>query len=584
MNTTLLFNNFTSGEVSPKLMARPDLAQYNFGAKELVNVIPLRQGGLRKRPGSWFDGYTYGEAKARLGLFKHTDGTVFVFEFTNLVCRIWKSDFTLFGAPLLVTTPYATADLPGLKWAVSGGAMWITHHSYAPRKITYNGTTFAISTPTFTGNFTFASAGNYPASIMFDAGRLWFSGMDNDPTAVIGSRAPDSAAGTNRYTDFTIGANSSYAIYLRESDMTGSRILWLFPGKYVVAGTDQAVWTDSGDVPTPALFDMNIAAYSGVSSVQAVGIAGVILYIGRGGLSLKSMVYSSAAADFVEGDLSVGADHILIPGVTEFDVATYPEPMVWFARSDGVVVSCTADLRGQVIAFARHNFGGEVESLIVSPGSSGDIVWMSIKRTVTNSSNVTRTVRSIEHMFLSDIYDDDIEEAHYVDSGMRIAHAPASDVISGMTHLAAKEVTVLADGAPLGTFTVALDATVTNETEFSIAHVGLPIESIVRPMSPELPANGTSMGKKRRIEKAAIKLYQSLGGKIGSEGKTLVPILYARYGTLTYGEAIAPFTGDIDVPNIPGEIVTEMNIRIEHDDPVPFNLLAIITKIAVLEA
>jgi len=48
----VLINNFTSGEVSPKLGGRPDLGIYHTGVNRLENFLALIQGGITRRPGT----------------------------------------------------------------------------------------------------------------------------------------------------------------------------------------------------------------------------------------------------------------------------------------------------------------------------------------------------------------------------------------------------------------------------------------------------------------------------------------------------------------------------------------------------
>ena len=43
---TLIQTNFTSGELSPRVSARVDIARYNNGAKEVTNGFPWVQGGI----------------------------------------------------------------------------------------------------------------------------------------------------------------------------------------------------------------------------------------------------------------------------------------------------------------------------------------------------------------------------------------------------------------------------------------------------------------------------------------------------------------------------------------------------------
>lgn len=54
MKQYIMKNNFSAGELAPTLYTRTDIQQYSNGAKTLKNVIPLVEGGVRKRPGTLF--------------------------------------------------------------------------------------------------------------------------------------------------------------------------------------------------------------------------------------------------------------------------------------------------------------------------------------------------------------------------------------------------------------------------------------------------------------------------------------------------------------------------------------------------
>ena len=54
MKQVITKNNFSAGELSPTLYTRTDIQQYANGAKTLKNVIPLVEGGVRKRPGTLY--------------------------------------------------------------------------------------------------------------------------------------------------------------------------------------------------------------------------------------------------------------------------------------------------------------------------------------------------------------------------------------------------------------------------------------------------------------------------------------------------------------------------------------------------
>lgn len=566
MNVSQLLNNFSAGEFSPLYMGRADTAAYNYGARRLEDFIPMLTGGLMKRPGSYFAGAAAGQC--RLFTFQLSSGYV-IMELSNLKARFWTSSFAPFGAPLEVTTPWTTAQLPDVKGAVSKNELWITHPSVTPRKITWNGSTFSISTPTFTGT-AFLAAGT-PSAVAFDSGRLWFL-IGN---GIWGSKAPDASTGADRYTDFSLGTNAGDAIYIQENDTYGSSLRWIAANRRIIAGSDRAVWTDTGDVPTPATFDMNIVSYSGASTVQAAGSKDVLVYIGRDGKSLHALAWNASdeKADYIPLNVTQSADHILIGGVVDLCVMDFPIPIVWMTRTDGTLVSCTLDLRGGVIAFARHNLGGIVESAAVGPGAAGDTLFLSVNRSGT---------RYIEYILFNDLIDAPMDEAHYVDSGLRFTYGSPTATVTGLNHLAGKQVRGVGDGAILPALTVSSGGEVTLPRAVEKLHIGLSYESILIPTSPEIPANGTSLGKKRQIEKAWVRLYNSYGGKMGTAMDKLQPLLYERFGGVKYGDGPEPFTGDMDL-TVSGLIDTAGNFIVKHDDPAPFTILALILKVKIME-
>jgi len=48
------YNNFTAGELSPRLYGRTDLAKYFNGCKTLHNMLVWPHGGVFRRPGTRF--------------------------------------------------------------------------------------------------------------------------------------------------------------------------------------------------------------------------------------------------------------------------------------------------------------------------------------------------------------------------------------------------------------------------------------------------------------------------------------------------------------------------------------------------
>jgi hypothetical protein len=572
MNISLLFNNFTGGEISPLLWARADSPSMAMAAKRLENFVPIITGGVRKRPGTWYDGRAKGNQAARLVDWLLPDGSCLVLEITPGVIRFWGEEGLL---PQEIATAYTAAQIWGIKYAASGNVLWLVHRDAAPAYLSWSGGVITKTLPSFTGK-DFASPGNYPGAVAFDAGRLCLAGTRSEPNRLYLSRPPDSATGQGRYTDFTLGPGPADAIAIEENDMQGSRLLWLAASRRLLAATERATWSDTGEVPTPSSFDMNIVQYSGAADLQGAGMKEMLVYSGRSGKSLRALVWRSEyeKGEFADADISRAASHLFSSGIRDIAVTDDPYPVVWIATGDGGLVSCTVDLSAGVVAYARHPTDGAVDSVAVAPRAGGDALYIAVRR--GGDSN-------IEHLAFENLDSFDFSESHYVDSGARVALPSPAKVITGLSWLAGKTVSVFADGAAEPPAKVGGDGSLALGRAVSVAHIGLPYRSAFSPSTQPLPSNGASLAKKRRLENARLVVYKSLGGECGAAGGKAEALPYMRYGGYALGSAPEPFSGTLEV-TVSGNIDTEAGLEVSHGEPVPFTLLALVERVAILEA
>lgn len=174
----ILQTNFTAGELSPRLIARPDLERYAAGAAELYNVLVQPQGGCTKRPGSYFvAGVKDEQARVRLVAFTVSTIAAYVLEFGAGYVRFFRNraQITAAGVPIEVATPYATADLRSLRFTQSADVLYVCHPSHQPRKISRTGVeTFTISVVDF-------ADGPYQAENTGDVGPAGSTGSTTDP-------------------------------------------------------------------------------------------------------------------------------------------------------------------------------------------------------------------------------------------------------------------------------------------------------------------------------------------------------------------------------------------------------------------
>ena len=155
-----LKTNFVGGEVSPLMLMRSELQQYNNGAEYMRNVQILPQGGFETRPGTeWIDNVDEQSAgvysNTRMFSFQFSTEQEYLFVFSHLKVKIYRNDLEVEE----LVTPYSSDELrptydsggnilqTGIQIAQDLDTMIVFHEDYAPRKIVRQGshTSWSIS-------------------------------------------------------------------------------------------------------------------------------------------------------------------------------------------------------------------------------------------------------------------------------------------------------------------------------------------------------------------------------------------------------------------------------------------------------
>src|SRR5216684_1652853 len=144
MSTNLIQPSFSSGELSPALYGRVDLAKYHVGAATMRNFFVDYKGGASSRPGTQFIGTVDSAGITRLIPFVFSSTQQYILVFGPLYIEFIRnpltahypnssnSGFILSGmSRYSVVTPYIGADLFKLEFTQSADIMQITHPSYA---------------------------------------------------------------------------------------------------------------------------------------------------------------------------------------------------------------------------------------------------------------------------------------------------------------------------------------------------------------------------------------------------------------------------------------------------------------------
>lgn len=145
-------NVLNGGEISPLLRGRVDQPRYNTGAREMLNMVPMPQGGATRRPGTRYLGTAKSQTSRLIPfVFSETQGRIL--EFGDKTMRVWLPDGKLVSSgsePYVVSTPFAASDLRAVRFAQSADVVYFVHPSYPPCKLSrYSDNDWRWTTLTF---------------------------------------------------------------------------------------------------------------------------------------------------------------------------------------------------------------------------------------------------------------------------------------------------------------------------------------------------------------------------------------------------------------------------------------------------
>jgi hypothetical protein len=153
-----------------------------------------------------------------------------------------------------------------------------------------------------------------------------------------------------------------------------------------------------------------------------------------------------------------------------------------------------------------------------------------------------------------------------------------STVVTGLWHLEGTTVSALADGAEIRNLTVT-NGSVTFPIKTARAQIGQPYTSTLATQRIDAGAtDGTAQGKIKRFNQIVMRLYASLGGKVGPDSTNTDYILYRNLSD--YMDEVPPvLTGDTDKFPYPGGYETDGRIWVLADQPLPLTVIAMYPRL-----
>lgn len=417
-----------------------------------------------------------------------------------------------------------------------------------------------------------SSTNGYPYSATFFQDRLCFGGSSKNPQRVWMSRSGD-------YENFGIdkekgAVTDDSAITVDLLSLKSYKINHMEAGNDLIVLTEGNEWTISGsETVTPSSITPRNQQNYGSNDCLPIRVGNRLVYVQRRGSIIRDMGYSYETDSYGGADLTLLAKN-LIKGKTIIDssFAQEPDSVVYFVRSDGVLLCLTYIAEQKVYGWSHIVTDGYVESVLAAQEGNNDVVYLVVQRTINGAVK-----RYMERMDI-DIDSECQQDYIMMDAAKTYNLSAAVTEISGLEHLEGKSVYVMGDGYLFEKKTVS-GGKITIEQAAKNITVGLPYRMIIEQpnFDTTIQDNGTVQGREKTVTTVILRLSNSYGGQIGPDANNLNDI---RYGdaVLDMGDNILA-SGDMQCSMAVGGFNKNGRSYIRHDDPYPFTLSAIIRAV-----
>lgn len=262
----------------------------------------------------------------------------------------------------------------------------------------------------------------YPSSVALYEGRLWWAGK-----GFIWGSVSDAYESFDPETEGDSGPISR-SIGFGPVDS----INWLAPLERLLMGTSGAevvARSSSFDEPlTPTNFNLKAPSTQGSAAIAPVIIDSKGLFVHKSQSRVYELSYNGTTYNYESSDLTVLTPEIGQPSILGMAVQRSPDTRVHCWRSDGVVGVLVFDRAENVICWIPIETDGDVEDVVILPGTIEDSVHYIVKRTINGSTVRFREKWALESECTGKP-DCKLADAHVVYSGA------ATTTITGLSHL-----------------------------------------------------------------------------------------------------------------------------------------------------
>lgn len=494
-----------------------------------------------------------------------------------------------------------------------------------------------------------------PTVIGFYDGRMFLGATAKDPATIWFSRSYDASTGNSRYNDFT----TTYSVYSATQgwqyvdladlagsytfdDVDGTRLQWLYSMQGLLVGTNRGVYACATKSVTSTTD--NPIAFTRESSLRATGhcvtsVGNYLLYVSSE--KVIALAYSQQYNSYTGGIITEaisqyirGADNPIVSIAATEGVV----PHLYVAFEAGDTFCCVFDPQNSLVAWSRLTFHVCHPLAVASTTNGARLYFLFGKETSSTNPKITSGEYSLET--LDEVSPQrswqypHLDHWEYVEFDKDYYIAESAGMYRGMYSCVVKRNYSVYNDTKLGSRVqsgpAAYDVTYPDHTYRSTVRrdsegatsselyhdwfIGQYYSFGICLPRAELPANGTSQGNRRAVNRVILRLFNSIGGEVflfpgfptglirdprlgDIDNDTTVPYgptylapknnaqlaLYKLFGDEKYNDWQQLFTGDKSI-NFITPTVSDDRIAIVQHDPLPFTVCAVIVERAVKES
>lgn len=422
----------------------------------------------------------------------------------------------------------------------------------------------------------------FPCTGTLNEQRLVVAGTIRNPQTVFGSK-------TGEPLDHTIGVADDDAYQFTVDSVQTNPIAYIIGIRNLLVlthGGEFAMFSGNEKPITPTNVQVKPQSPHGSRRVKPITVGKEVLFAQRAGLKLRTIGYRFDEDGYKSTDLTTLADHMTATGIASMCFQQEPEPVVWVVLNNGMLVSVTFDRDLDVIAWARHETDGAVESIASLPFGDSEQVWLIVRRSVNGS--VKRYVERFRPKWYPIYGQDDpvttaippaeapVNWGFTLDCARTQDDAAGKTVWTGFDHLEGKTVRCIADGVVMPDIVVTSgDITLPRAAKRILA--GLMFTPRTELLPPEIQlGTGSVQGDAMSCNEILVRALNSAGVTVNGD-----EVFAGRvYGPDQLDFPPQLFTGDFKATNL-GWSQGNPEVVIEQAYPLPFHLLAVIRTLSI---